>query len=159
MIMPSTDVCPVTFEASIEAAIQMLDQVFIQYIDALYRVEAKQAKSLLHSEGEATLKRKHLLELALLDGRLSGEVVVKNVPTMNLDYALHQQSLVASSDAREVIAFAIHIEKLAEKYFSKMCGSCVNPNTELLFNRLHQEQQQRILTLEDLYEQHFLTEN
>lgn len=157
--MPRTDVCPVTFEGSIEAAIQMLDQIFIQYIDALYQVEGKQEKSLLHSEGQATLKRKHLLELALLEGRLGGQVAVKNIPTMNLDYALQQHSLTASSDARQVIAFAIHLEKLAEQYFRQMCSTCVSPQTEPLFNRLHQEQQQRALTLEDLYEQHFLTEN
>lgn len=157
--MASTDVCPVTFEASLEAAIEMLDQVFTQYINALYRVEDKQAKSLLHSEGEATLKRKHQLELALLDGRLSGNVVAQNVQTMNLDYVLHQQSLTADADARQVIAFAIHIEKSAEHYFSQMCVNCVSSSTKSLFNRLHQSQQQRILVLEDLYEQHFLTEN
>ena len=157
--MNSTDVCPITFEATLEAAIQVLDEVFSQYVEALYLVECRHATTLLHDEGEATLKRKHALELALLNGKMKSGPLAENVPSMNLDYVLHQQSLSVNSDVREVLAFSIHLEKIAVKYFHQMCEVCDRSTMLPLFRRLREEQQQRLLSLEDLYEQHFLTEN
>lgn len=157
--MNSSGVCPITFEASINSAIEMLDEVFSQYVDALYRVEKKQAKMILHDEGEATLKRKHSLEIALLNGKMASGVLSQNVPSMNLDYVLHQKSLAPDSDVREVVAFAIHLEKIAEDYFLQMCETCARSSMLPLFKQLLEEQKKRLLSLEDLYEQHFMTEN
>ena len=157
MIPP--DMCQISFEATLEAAITMIDDVFSQYIDALYRVKSPQSKTLLHDEAQATLKRKHSLELALLNGHINTELQQEYIPTMNLDYALHQQSLTEDADTREVLAFAIHLEKIAEVYFHRMCENCSQAASSVLLQRLRQEQNKRLLSLEDLYELHFLTEN
>ena len=98
--------------------------------------------------------------MALLDGfNKSSAEMVKPVPTMNLDYVLEQKEISAGSDGRQALAFAIHLEKGAIDFYQRLMKGCEGAPMGPLFKRLLADESRHLKTLEDLYEQHFMTEN
>lgn len=157
--MSDSQVC-YTFDAAVEMAIQMEEEGFRNYLDAVRKITNKGAKELLRENALDELNHKHQLEKALLDGHMEGEGAMDQpVPTMHLDYVFKKQELGPTSGVREALVYAIHLEKGAVDYYSKVANGCAGAPMGNLFQQLLKEETRHLQSLEDLYEQHFMTEN
>jgi rubrerythrin len=157
--MDDAQVC-YTFDAAIEMAIKMEEEGFRNYLAAIRQLTNKGAKDLLRGNALDELNHKHQLEKALLDGRMDGgENLDQPIPTMRLDYVFKKQELTASSGVREALVYAIHLEKGAVDFYGKVSCGCEGAPMGKLFAQLHQEESRHLQALEDLYEEHFMTEN
>lgn len=157
--MENDQVC-YTFDAAIEMAIAMEEEGFRNYLTAIRQLTNKGAKDLLRSNALDELNHKHQLEKALLDGRMDGgEDLDTPIPTMHLDYVLKKEELGPKSGVREALIYAIHLEKGAVDFYGKVSGGCSGAPMGKLFAQLHQEESRHLQSLEDLYEEHFMTEN
>lgn len=149
-----------TFDAALEMAIKMEEEGFRNYLAAIRQLTHKGAKELLHDNALDELNHKHQLEKALLDGRLEGdESLDRTIPTMHLDYMFKKQELTPQSGVREALIYAIHLEKEAVEFYSNVASGCEGAPMGKLFKTLHAEESKHLQSLEDLYEQHFMTEN
>jgi len=149
-----------TFEAAIEMAVKMEDDGFRHYLEAMRKVKNKQAKMILQDAALDELEHKKLLEKALVEGTFEGdESMNRPVPTMNLDYVLKAKEISANADAREALAYAIHLEKEAVEFYKKMSAGCAGAPMGSVFEKIGNDETRHLKALEDLYEQHFLTEN
>ena len=100
------------------------------------------------------------LEKALLDGRMEGgDALDQPIPTMHLDYVFKKQELKPDSGVREALLYAIHLEKGAVDYYGTVANGCAGAPMGNLFKQLLAEESRHLQSLEDLYEQHFMTEN
>jgi rubrerythrin len=141
-------------------AIQMENDGFRNYLAAIRQLTDKGAKELLRENALDELNHKHQLEKALLEGRMSGDSELDQpIPTMHLDYILKKQELSPKSGVREALIYAIHLEKEAVEFYSQVAGGCAGAPMGKLFKQLHAEESHHLQSLEDLYEQHFMTEN
>jgi rubrerythrin len=153
------DVC-YTFEAAIEMAAQMEDEGFKAYLGALRIVKDKAARQIFKEAALDELDHKHQLEKMLVEGEMKGdESLQKPVPTMNLDYVLAKRELRPESDAREALAYAIHLEKGSIEFYQKMSRGCAGAPMEKLFQQMLADESRHLQSLEDLYETHFMAEN
>jgi rubrerythrin len=157
--MENDQVC-YTFDAALEMAISMEEEGFRNYLSAIRQLTHKGAKDLLRGNALDELNHKQQLEKALLDGRMDGgEDLDKPIPTMHLDYVFKKQELGPHSGVREALIYAIHLEKGAVDFYGKVSNGCAGAPMGTLFAKLHQEESKHLQALEDLYEQHFMTEN
>jgi rubrerythrin len=157
--MSNDQVC-YTFDAALEMAISMEEEGFRNYLSAIRLLSHKGAKELLRENALDELNHKHQLEKALLDGRMDGgEDLDTPIPTMHLDYLLEKQELGPTSGVREALIYAIHLEKGAVDFYGRVSNGCAGAPMGKLFAQLLQEESRHLQSLEDLYEQHFMTEN
>jgi len=153
------DVC-YTFEAAIEMAAQMEDEGFRSYLAALRIVKDKAARLIFKDAALDELEHKHQLEKWLVEGQMKGGTDLQQpVPTMNLDYVLAKRELHAGSDAREALAYAIHLEKGSIEFYQKMSRGCEGAPMAVLFKQMLADETRHLQALEDLYECHFMAEN
>ena len=149
-----------TFDAALEMAITMEEEGFRTYLAAIRQLTNKGAKDLLRGNALDELNHKHQLEKALLDGRMDGgDDLDQPIQTMHLDYVFKKQELSPQSGVREALIYAIHLEKGAVDFYGKVSGGCAGAPMGKLFAQLHREESRHLQALEDLYEQHFMTEN
>ncbi len=149
-----------TFEAAIEMAVKMEDEGFRHYLDGIRRVKDRAARQILREAALDELEHKHELEKALVEGYMGGgDALSKPVPTMNLDYVLAKKELSPNSDNREALAYAIHLEKGSIDFYKRMAEGCSGAPMAGLFERLLADESRHLQSLEDMYEEHFLTEN
>jgi rubrerythrin len=157
--MSDNPVC-YTFDAAVEMAIKMEEEGFRNYLAAIRQLTDKGAKELLRENALDELNHKQQLEKALLDGRMTGDGDLdKPIPTMHLDYIFKKQELGPKSGVREALIYAIHLEKEAVEFYSTVASGCAGAPMGNLFKQLHTEESRHLQSLEDLYEQHFMTEN
>lgn len=157
--MSNDQIC-YTFDAAVEMAIKMEEEGFRTYLSAIRQLTNKGARELLRDNALDELNHKHQLEKALLDGRMEGsEVLEQTIPTMRLDYVFKKQELGPQSGVREALVYAIHLEKGAVDFYGKVSDGCAGAPMGKLFAQLHKEESRHLQALEDLYEQHFMTEN
>lgn len=149
-----------TFDAALEMAITMEEEGFRNYLSAIRQLTHKGAKDLLRGNALDELNHKHQLEKALLDGRMDGgEDLDQPIQTMHLDYLFKKRELGPQSGVREALIYAIHLEKGAVDFYSAVSNGCSGAPMGKLFTQLHQEESRHLQALEDLYEQHFMSEN
>jgi rubrerythrin len=149
-----------TFEAAIDMAVAMEDEGFRHYLDAIRKVTNKGAREILREAALDELVHKHELEKALVQGYMEGvEGMNRPVPTMNLGYVLAKRELSPDSDAREALAYAIHLEKGSIDFYQRMAKGCAGAPMAPLFDRLLVDESRHLQSLEDMYEEHFMTEN
>jgi rubrerythrin len=157
--MSEQDAC-YTFEAAVEMAIKMEDDGFRNYLEAIRKVANKGAREILKEAALDELEHKHHLEKALVEGQVANpEMMGQPVPTMNLDYVLVKKELRHDSDAREALIYAIHLEKGSIDFYSRMTQGCSGAPMASLFQRLMAEESRHLQALEDMFEEHFLSEN
>jgi rubrerythrin len=157
--MSENQVC-YTFDAAVEKAIEMESNGFRNYLAAIRKVTNKGAREILRDNALDELEHKHQLEKALLEGRMGGgDALDQPVPTMHLDYIFKKQELSADSGVREAIIYAIHLEKEAVDFYGKVASGCSGAPMGNLFVQLCKEETRHLQALEDMYEQHFMTEN
>lgn len=148
-----------TFEAAVEMAVKMEDEGFRHYLDAIRKVQVKGAREILRDAAFDELEHKHQLEKALVEGHMRGvEELSKPVPTMNLGYVLAKKELKPDSDAREALAYAIHLETGSIDFYKRMSQGCSGAPMGGLFDRLLADETRHLQSLEDLYEEHFMPE-
>jgi len=153
------DVC-YTFEAAIAMATKREDEGFRAYLAALRIVKDKAARQIFKEAALDELEHKHQLEKALIDGEMKGGAGLhEKVPTMNLDYVLAKRDLRPDSDAREALAYAIHLEKGSIEFYQRMSQGCEGAPMAVLFNQMLADETRHLQSLEDLYECHFMAEN
>ena len=153
------DVC-YTFEAAIEMATNMEDDGFRAYLAALRIVKDKAARQIFKEAALDELEHKHQLEKTLVEGEMKGgDALQKPVPTMNLDYVLAKRELRPDSDAREALAYAIHLEKGSIEFYEKMSRGCEGAPMAVLFKQMLADESRHLQELEDFYERHFMAEN
>lgn len=149
-----------TFEAAIEIAVKMEDEGFRHYLDAIRKVRNKGAREILRDAALDELDHKHQLERALVQGEMeSAEEMNRPVPTMNLGYVLAKKELSPDSDAREALTYAIHLEKGSIDFYQRMAQGCAGAPMAKLFHQLLSDESRHLQSLEDMYEEHFMTEN
>ena len=157
--MDDKNIC-YTFEAAVELAVRMEDEGFHHYLTAIRTVQNKGAQEILRESALDELEHKHKLEKALLDGSMSGDgQLSRRVPTMKLDYVLAKKELKPHSDVRETLAYAIHLETNAIAFYRRMAEGCSGAPMASVFEGILADEARHLQSLEDLYEQHFLTEN
>lgn len=157
--MSNAPVCH-TYEAALEMAIDMENESFRHYLRGLLTVRDKAARSLLREMALDELEHKYTLEKALVEGSIEGgHTLEKPVPTMNLDYVLSKKELEPDSGAQDVLAYAIHLEKNALDFYRRMAQGCAGAPMASLFERIGNDESRHLQKLEDMYEQHFLSEN
>jgi rubrerythrin len=157
--MSENQVC-YTFDAAVEKAIEMENEGFRNYLAAIRQVTNKGAREILRENALDELNHKHQLEKALLEGRMDGgEALDQPVPTMHLDYVFKKQELGPTSGVREAILYAIHLEKGAVDFYGTVASGCEGAPMGALFQQLLKEETRHLQALEDLFEQHFMTEN
>ena len=153
------DVC-YTFEAAIDMATKMEDEGFRAYLAALRIVKDKAARQIFKEAALDELEHKHQLEKTLIDGEMKGGAELHQpVPTMNLDYVLAKRGLRPESDAREALAYAIHLEKGSIDFYERMSRGCEGAPMAVLFKKMLADESRHLQELEDLYECHFMAEN
>lgn len=148
-----------TFEAAVETAVKMKEEGFRNYLKAIRTVKNQAAKDILKDAALDELSHKHQLEKALVEGHVEGQVMDRPVPTMNLDYTLQTRTLKPDAGAREALAYAIHLEKGALEFYRVMAAGCSGAPMGNLFEQISRDESRHLQILEDLYEEHFLTEN
>ncbi|MBK5275976.1 MAG: ferritin family protein [Desulfuromonadales bacterium] len=157
--MSDNPVC-YTFDAAVEMAIQMENEGFRNYLAAIRQVTNKGAREILRENALDELNHKLQLEKALLDGRMDGgDALDQPVPTMHLDYVFKKQELGPNSGVREAILYAMHLEKGAVDFYGTVAKGCEGAPMGALFKQLLKEETKHLQALEDLYEEHFMTEN
>ncbi len=147
-----------TFEAAIEMAVQMESEGFRNYFRALRMVKDRAARQILKDAALDELEHKHQLERALIEGEIKGHTLDRPVPTMNLDYVLKKKEIGPDADAREALAFAIHLERESLEFYRKMNEGCAGAPMAVLFEKIFNDESRHLQELEDLYEKHFLPE-
>lgn len=158
MMSEQADVC-YTFEGALEMAISMENDGFRNYLTALRIVKSRAAREILKEAALDELAHKYELEKALIDGHVTEGVLEKPLPTMNLGAVLMKKELKPDSDAREALAYSIHLENGAISFYRKMANACAGAPMGKLMERLVADESRHLQQLEDLYEQHFMTEN
>ena len=157
--MSDNQVC-YTFDAAVEMAIQMESEGFRNYLAAIRSVTDKGAREILRENALDELDHKHQLEKALLEGHMAGSREMDQpIPTMHLDYIFKKQELGPQSGVREALIYAIHLEKEAVEFYGNVANGCAGAPMGNLFKQLLTEESRHLQSLEDLYEQHFMTEN
>lgn len=150
-----------TFDAACDAAIEMESQIYRNFLKAIRIVKDKAAKEILQDAATVRLGIKQKLEMAALSGGLDEQEVRGAVPIMNLAHSirccdLHQ--INADADNRKALAFAIQMSKDALEFYRGMTDQCSGAPMAKLFNALGDDQTRYLQELEDIYEEHFLTE-
>jgi len=157
--MDTKDQVCYTFEAALEMAVKMEDDGFRHYLDALRKVKDRAAKKILEEAALDELEHKHQLEKALVEGHVGEHSLAEPVPTMNLDYVLKKKELSPNADAREALAYAIHLEKESLEFYRRMQEGCSGAPMGSVFSRIHNDESRHLQELEDLYERHMMPEN
>ncbi len=157
--MSQTNQVCYTFEAALEMAVKMEQDGFRHYLDALRKVKDRSARLILKDAALDELEHKFQLEKALVEGQVEGHAMDRPVPTMNLDYVLEKKELGENADARQALAYAIHLEKGSLDFYQRMAHGCSGAPMGSLFERIANDESRHLQQLEDLYEEHFLTEN
>lgn len=148
-----------TLDAALDKAIAMEDGGFRNYLQTIRKLRNPQAREMLREVALEELSHKQQLEKALLDGVLAGGAAARPVPLMNLDHFFGKKEIGPDADVREALAFAIHLEKEAVEYYRQVSQVCSGAPMGGLFAALLADESRHLRTLEDIYEEHFLTEN
>ena len=147
-----------TFDAAMELAIRMEEESFRHYLQAIRMVKNKNAREILRGFAIDELEHKHGIERALLDGHMGDEREMKRpVTTMGLDYLLKKRELHPESDIREVMAYAIHLEKESVDFYRRVAEGCAGAPMAGIFQMLLADEHRHIQAIEELYEANFLT--
>lgn len=148
-----------TLAAALEHAVEMENALFADFMSTLQAVKSKAAKEILREAALGKLEEKHQLERALLEGSIEGVDLQAPVPIMSLDSHYGKEALHADADAREALAYAIHLVTQAVDYYQNMASACAGAPMSNVFARISGDQTTFLQVLEDTYEEHFLTEN
>lgn len=149
-----------TLQTALEKSIKMEEAAFRNFLHAIDLVKDRQGKVMLRDAAREELKHKHRIENVLLDGHDKNiSELKKELPTMNLGYVFEQKTITPDADARESLAYAIHLEKSEMAFYKAMINGCEGAPMAELFQSLLADETRHLQILEDFYERYFLAEN
>ncbi len=149
-----------TLEVALEKAIKMEEQAFRNFLHAIDVVQDRQGKAILREAAREELIHKQRIEMVLLEGHDKNlSELKKELPTMNLSYVFEQKTISADADARESLAYAIHLEKSEMEFYRALIKGCEGAPMAELFTSLLADETRHLQILEDFYERYFLAEN
>lgn len=148
-----------TFDAALDKAIEMEECGFRNYLQTIRKLRNPQAREMLREVALEELAHKQHLEKALLDGALEKAEAAQPVPVMNLAHFFGKKEIGPDANVREALAFAIHLEKEAVQFYRQVSEACSGAPMASLFAALLADESRHLRALENLYEEHFLTEN
>ena len=150
-----------TLEEALRKAVQVENDGFQHYLDAMRKVRDPGAREILRDAALEELEHKFELEKAFVSGFFPAEshLLERPVPTMNLDYVLKVKDLTPQAGVREALAFAIHLRKESLDFYRKMSEGCAGAPMAGLFEKIGNDESRHLQKLEDIYEEHFLAEN
>jgi len=155
----TSEVC-YTFETALDMAISMEERCYRAYLNTVRIVKDKAAQSLLRDAAIEVSEHKQQLEVALLDGTTQQlQQMQKDVPIMQLDALLKQERVHADATAREALAYIIHMKKNSIDFYDQLVGSCEGAPMAPIYQQLSATVRRQLQQAEDMYEEHFLTEN
>lgn len=154
--MESEEVC-YTREVALEKAIEMESNSFASYKKAYLMAKDRVAKDLLKDLALDELKHKYTLEKAFFEETVMlHDSGIKEGPSMQLTVFLQEKPLDAAASDQDVMIFAIHDEKRAVDFYTKMAQQCGGAPMEAMFSRLSKDEQEHLARLETLYEEHYM---
>jgi rubrerythrin len=154
--MESEEVC-YTREVALEKAIEMESNSFVNYKKAYFMAKDRVAKDLLKDLALDELKHKYTLEKAFFEETVMlHDSGIKEGPSMQLTVFLQEKPLDAAASDQDVMIFAIHDEKRAVDFYTKMAQQCGGAPMEAMFSRLSKDEQEHLARLETLYEEHYM---
>ena len=149
-----------TFEAALEMALTMEQRCFRAYLQAIRTVKNRAAGLILKDAALDEIEHKQQLEKALIEGGIDpGDHLQQTMPLMNLDELLKQKELTPDADSRQALAYVIHLKKDSLEFYDKLAKGCTGAPMAPIFQQLANDESLNLQKLEDLYEEHFLTEN
>ena len=152
------DVC-YTREAALEKAIEMEHGSFEIYKRTYLTATNPLAKDLLRDLALDELNHKHILEKAFFEETVFlHDRGIKEGPSMKFALLFKEEPLSSGATEQDVLLFAIHEEKRAVDFYSKMAAQCGGAPMEGMFNRLAQDEEAHLVRLEELYESTYLKE-
>jgi rubrerythrin len=150
------DVC-YTREAALEKAIDMEAKSFDCYRNAYFKAGDRLAKDLLKDLALDELKHKYTLEKAFFEDMIHlHDSAAKEAPGMKFSLLFEEKPLNPHASEQDVMIYAIHDEKRAVDFYSKMAEQCGGAPMGHMFNRLAQDEEGHLARLEEFYEMKFL---
>jgi len=146
-----------TKEAALEKAIEMETASFETYKNAYFKAKDRVAKDLLKDLALDELKHKYTLEKAFFEETVQlHDSGINEGPSMNLTMLLQEKPLDQSATDQDVMVFAIHDEKRAVDFYSKMAEQCGDAPMGGMYSRLRDDELNHLARLEELYESHYM---
>jgi rubrerythrin len=148
-----------TREAALERAVEMETKSFENYKNAYLRTNNIVARDLLKDLALDELKHKYTLEKAFFEETVflhaSG---LPHGPDMKFTLLFEDRPLDRNSTEQDVFLHAIHEEKRALDFYSRMAEQCGGAPMEEMFKRLARDEEGHLFRLQDLYENLYLKE-
>ena len=146
-------------EAALEKAIEMETKSFETYKNAYLNAKDPLAKDLLKDLALDEMQHKYTLEKAFFEETvLLHETGLKQGQSMRLTLLFEDKPLGKNPSEQDVFLHAIHDEKRAVDFYTKMAGTCGGAPMEEMFKRLAQDEEGHLARLEELYEGIYLKE-
>ncbi len=146
-----------TRETALERAIEMETTSFEEYKKAYLNSKNPLARDLLKDLALDELKHKYTLEKAFFEETvLLHDSGVKEGPSMKFSLLFEDKPLKPESTEQDVFLHAIHEEKRAVDFYSKMGAQCGGAPMEEMYRRLAADEEGHLARLEEVYESIYL---
>jgi rubrerythrin len=146
-------------EMALVRAVEMESKSFEDYKRAYLVSGNAGAKDLLRDLALDELKHKYTLERACFEEEVSlHDSGMPHGPDMKFALLFEDRSLGKNSTEQDIFLHAIHEEKRAVEFYSKMAEQCGGAPMESMFKRLAQDEQGHLFRLQELYEKLYLKE-
>jgi rubrerythrin len=144
-------------DMALAQAVEMEGRSFENYRRAYLSSGKAGAKDLLKDLALDELKHKYTLEKAFFEEEVflhaSG---LEHGPDMKFALLFEDRPLGKNSAEQDVLLHAIHEEKRAVEFYSRMAEQCGGSPNESMFKRLAQDEQGHLDRLQELYEKLYL---
>jgi len=148
-----------TREAALMRAVEMETRSFENYKSAYLNSNNTIAKDLLKDLALDELKHKYTLEKAFFEETVSlHSSGLLHGPDMKFTLLFEDRLLGKNSTEQDVFLHAIHEEKRALDFYSRMAEQCVGAPMESMFKRLAQDEESHLFRMQELYESLYLKE-
>lgn len=156
--MQTEEVC-YTREVALEKAIEMEAKSFEAYKMGYLKARNPLARDLLKDLALDELKHKYTLEKAFFEETVAlHEAGYGTGPSMKLTLLLQEKPLTSEASEQDVLISAIHEEKRAVDFYSKMAAQCGGAPMEKMFRGMAKDEENHLARLEELYESLYLKE-
>lgn len=146
-------------ETALARAVEMESKSFENYRRAYLGSGNARARDVLKDLALDELKHKYTLEKAYFEEEVflhdSG---LAHGPDMKFTLIFQDRLLDKDSTEQDVFLHAIHEEKRAVEFYTRMAEQCIGAPTETMFKRLAQDEEGHLFRLQDLYEGIYMKE-
>jgi len=146
-------------EMALARAVEMENKSFETYRRAYLASGNRGAREVLKDLALDELKHKYTLERAFFEEEVTlHESGLPQGPDMKFTLLFEDRPLNKDSTEQEVFLHAIHEEKRAVEFYTRLAEGCSGAPTEAMFKRLAQDEEGHLFRLQDLYEGIYMKE-